>query len=176
MEELQEEMKRVQKLIEDEKSMLDTLHEAQKVLGETKDMTEINQSIENADQTNKKANDRERYCTLQTEAQSKDFELQKNADALDALREEKKAMIKGAPMPIPGMEFSENDGVIIDGILFDQYSTAQQLKMACRIATSVNPTLKVIYIKDGSLLDGNSLKEMEQFGEEQGYQIFIERV
>lgn len=176
MEELKEEMKRVEKLVEDETSILATLHDAQKVLWEGYDMHIINVKIENADEINKKANDRERYCTLQTEAQSKDFELQKNADALDALREEKKAMIKNAKMPIPGMEFSENDGVIIDGILFDQYSSAQQLKMACRIATSVNPTLKVIYIKDGSLLDEQSLKEMEQFWEEQGYQIFIERV
>lgn len=174
--ETQEKLKKLEQKSIDEQSLLQTLNEASKVLWEKLPTEEIESKIQNADQTNKKANDRERYCTLQTEAQSKDFELQKNSDALDALREEKKAMIKSAPMPIPWMEFSENDGVIIDGILFDQYSSAQQLKMACRIATSVNPTLKVIYIKDGSLLDTNSMKEIEQFAETEWYQIFCERV
>lgn len=173
---IKEEILKLQNMLKEEEDMLETNEEALSILGETRDLSEINQMIASADEINKKAMERQRYCQLTQEAQQKEVELQKQADKLEELRMSKNEMIKNANMPIPWMKFNENDWVIINNILFDQYSSAEQLKMACKIATSVNPTLKVIYIKDGSLLDSNSMKEMEEFAEKEQYQIFIERV
>lgn len=173
---IKEEILKLQNMLKEEEDMLETNEEALSILGDTRDLSEINQMIASADEINKKAMERQRYCQLTQEAQQKEVELQKQVDKLEELRMSKNEMIKNANMPIPWMKFNENDWVIINNILFDQYSSAEQLKMACKIATSVNPTLKVIYIKDGSLLDSNSMKEMEEFAEKEQYQIFIERV
>lgn len=48
--------------------------------------------------------------------------------------------------------------------------------MASRIATFTNPELKVIVIKDGSLLDDDSTAEIEKFAADNGYQIYMEVV
>lgn len=176
VEHLKQELQRIQSELKEEEWYLETLIQAHEVIGTFIDTTEIQQKIGNADEINQKASQRERYKELQEVTTAKEVELTKQATILDDLREKRKEMVKKADMPIDWMEFSEADGVIINGILFDQYSSAEQLKFACNIATSTNPALRVIYIKDGSLLDTNSMKEIEQFAETEWYQIFCERV
>lgn len=176
IEELEEKLKEYKKTKQDDESYLQTLQEAHKMIWEKLPTEEIEEKIRNADAINAKATVRERYKEIQAQATQKEVELTKQATLLEELREKKKEMIKNADMPIDGMEFTEADGVIINGILFDQYSSAEQLKFACKIATATNPHLRVIYIKDGSLLDSKSMEEMEQFANKEWYQIFIERV
>ena len=161
VEHLKQELQRIQSELKEEEWYLETLIQAHEVIGTFIDTTEIQQKIGNADEINQKASQRERYKELQEVTTAKEVELTKQATILDDLREIRKGMVKKAVMPIDWMEFSEADGVIINGILFDQYSSAEQLKFACNIATSTNPALRVIYIKDGSLLDTKSMKEIE---------------
>lgn len=174
--ELKQELEKIQKELQEEEWYLETLLQAHEMIWPFQDLTEIQAQINNADAINAKATAWERYTELQAIATQKEVELTKQATLLEELRDQKKAMIKNADMPIPGMEFTEADGVIINGILFDQYSSAEQLKFACKIATATNPHLRVIYIKDGSLLDSKSMEEMEQFANQEWYQVFIERV
>lgn len=176
VENLRQELQRIQAELKEEEWFLETLLQAQETIGDFIDPTEVQTQIRNADEINQRASQRERYKELQEVTTAKEVELTKQATILDELREKRKEMVTQADMPIDWMEFSEADGVIINGILFDQYSSAEQLKFACKIATSTNPALRVIYIKDGSLLDTNSMKEIEQFAETEWYQIFCERV
>lgn len=105
---------------------------------------------------------------------------QKTYDDLDAKveakRKEKDDMIKSAKMPIENMIFTEADWIIVNWIPFSQHSTWQQLIMACKIATFTNPDLKVIVIKDWSLLDDKSVEEISKFAEENEYQVYMEIV
>lgn len=171
-----QELEQLKQKLKDEKSLLDTLMESKATIGDTLSTEEIEEQIKNADSINQKAAAWERYVELENTKIWKEVELTKQATALDELREKKKQMITEAKMPIENMEFSEADGVIINNILFDQYSSAEQLKFACKIATATNPALRVIYIKDGSLLDAKSMLEIEQFAEAEWYQVFCERV
>lgn len=173
---LKQELEKIQKELQEEEWYLETLVQAHEMIWSFQDMTEIQEQINKADEINAQATAWERYTELQATATQKEVELTKQATLLDEMREKKKEMIKNADMPIDGMEFTETDGVIINGILFDQYSSAEQLKFACKIATATNPHLRVIYIKDGSLLDSKSMEEMEQFANKEWYQVFIERV
>lgn len=77
---------------------------------------------------------------------------------------------------IKGIDFNERDGVVLEGRPLSTYSTAEQIITACRIATFSNPLLKVISIKDGSLLDETNMKKLREFAAANDYQIFIERV
>lgn len=145
-------------------------------LGEKKPLEELREKANKAAEINRQAEQWEKYKEMRQKSLDADTMLAGNKEKLEELRGKKKDMIATAQMPIDDMEFSEKDGVIIKDIPFDQYSSAQQLKMACKIATATNPLLKVIYIKDGSLLDEKSMQEMEEFAEKEWYQIFIERV
>lgn len=89
--------------------------------------------------------------------------------------EAKRAAISAAKMPIAGLGFGE-DTVLLNGVPFDQASDAEQLRASVAIAAALNPKLRVIRIRDGSLLDDGAMKWLAQFAAELDMQIWIERV
>lgn len=83
--------------------------------------------------------------------------------------------IAAAKMPIDGLSLSDGR-VFLNGIPFDQSSGAEQLRTSVAIAMAANPKLKVIRIKDGSLLDEDRMAIIEGMARGNGYQVWIERV
>ena len=143
---------------------------------EKKDESYLKEVIWWADLQNQQAQKYQDYLKAKERVEAD----QKNYDDLDAwveeLRKSKDTMIKSAKMPIENMMFTEKDWIIINWIPFSQHSTWQQLIMACKIATFTNPDLKVIVIKDWSLLDDNSVDEVARFAEDNDYQVYMELV
>jgi hypothetical protein len=62
------------------------------------------------------------------------------------------------------------------GLPFDQASSAEQLRVSVAIAMAAHPKLRVLRIKDGSLLDERSLAMLEEMAEAADYQVWVERV
>ncbi len=52
----------------------------------------------------------------------------------------------------------------------------EQLRASVAIAAAMSPELRVIRIRDGSLLDDGGMKLLAAFAEERDFQIWIERV
>lgn len=104
---------------------------------------------------------------------------QKEADTLTASLNDRAALklkaIQESKMPITGLTLGEGD-VLFNDIPFVQLSAAEQLRVSVAIAMSANPKLKIIRIKDGSLLDDDSLKMIQEMSGEKQYQVWIERV
>ena len=78
-------------------------------------------------------------------------------------------------MPIEGLGWNETE-VSYKNIPFEQLSGAEQLKISMAIAMASNPKLKVVLIKDGSLLDQDNLKVIEEMAKEKDWQVWIESV
>jgi hypothetical protein len=87
----------------------------------------------------------------------------------------KTAAIAAAKMPIDGLSL-ESGRVMFNGIPLDQGSSAEQLRVSTAIAMSSNPELRVIRIKDGSLLDPDGMAMVKEMAKENDFQIWIERV
>jgi hypothetical protein len=66
--------------------------------------------------------------------------------------------------------------VLYQGIPFIQGSAAEQLRVSMAIAMASNPKLKVILIRDGSLLDADNLKVIEEMARDKDFQVWIEAV
>jgi hypothetical protein len=94
---------------------------------------------------------------------------------MDARTAERTAAIARAAMPVAGLSFTE-DGVILNGIPFGQASSAQQLRVSCALAMAANPTLRVLRIKDGSLLDDDSLALVAAMAAAHDFQVWVEIV
>lgn len=93
-----------------------------------------------------------------------------------ASRERQKvAAIAAAKLPIESITLGDGC-VLLNGVPFDQASDAEQLKASCALAMAGNPTLKVIRVRDGSLLDEEGLALLGTMAEERGFQVWIERV
>lgn len=81
-----------------------------------------------------------------------------------------------AKMPIQGLSFGESMEVLYNGLPFQQASSAEQLRVSVAIAMAMNPTLRVLRIKDGSLLDDASLAMLAAMVEAADFQCWIEVV
>ena len=87
----------------------------------------------------------------------------------------KAAAISLAKMPVAGLSLGDGE-VMLNELPFEQASDAERLKVSIAIAMAMNPKLRVIRIRDGSLLDENSMKAIAEMAHEGGYQFWVERV
>jgi hypothetical protein len=101
------------------------------------------------------------------------------ADALTAgmlaRQAAKRAAIAAAQMPVPGLDFGVSE-ILLNGLPFDQASDAERLRASIDIAIAQNPKLRVLRIRDGSLLDSDGMKLVEQKAADHGFQVWVEVV
>ena len=95
--------------------------------------------------------------------------------AIAVIDASKARAIAEANMPVAGLGFDES-GVTFGGVPFSQASSAEQIRVSLGMAMAMNPTLRVIRIMDGSLLDSDSLAAITDAAEEHDFQIFLEMV
>jgi len=94
---------------------------------------------------------------------------------LKAHDEKKEEALGRAEFPVPGLSFND-EGVLYNGIPFAQCSSSEQLKVAVAIAMTANPDLRVIQIREGSLLDRESLDVIAELAGANDYQVWAEVV
>jgi len=78
-------------------------------------------------------------------------------------------------MPVEGLAF-DPDGVTYQGVPFSQCSAAEQMRVSMAVALAMNPSLRVCLIRDGSLLDSDSLEIIREMAEAADAQVWLERV
>ena len=104
------------------------------------------------------------------EAKSKDL-----TESIEAREKVKAAAITGAKLPIADITFGD-DQVLYKALPFDQASSAEQLRVSVAIAMAANPKLRVLRIKEGSLLDESGMQILREMTEAADYQCWIETV
>jgi hypothetical protein len=92
-----------------------------------------------------------------------------------ALDKEKADGLAAADFPIKGLAFDE-DGVTFNDVPFAQASSAERLRVSTAMCMALNPELRVLYIRDGSLLDDSNLDLIGRMAEANDFQIWVERV
>ena len=106
-------------------------------------------------------------------------DAQRNAEActeqIDECRASIQTAIESAEMPVPGLSL-DHGAVTLNGHPLEQASDAEQLRVSCAIAMRGEHKLRVIRVRDGSLLDGDSLDVLRKTAAEHDYQVWIERV
>lgn len=94
---------------------------------------------------------------------------------IEAIDKNKESVLSSAKFPIAGLSFDEN-GVTYQGIPFAQASGAQQLRISVAMSAALNPKLRVMIVRDGSLLDAKSMTLLAELAAEHNLQVFVERV
>lgn len=88
----------------------------------------------------------------------------------------KRERIAGAQFPVPGLSLDEEGAVVYNGVPFEQASSAEQLRVSVALAMAANPKLRILRVKDGSLLDEKSLALIAEMVTANDYQLWLERV
>mgnify|MGYP000882104858 CR=1 FL=1 len=95
--------------------------------------------------------------------------------SIEAVDQRKRKALAEAELPVEGLGF-DDDGLTFNGQPFKQASAAEQLQVSISIAMAANPNLRIMLIRDGSLLDVDSLAMVEQLAEKHDFQVWIEIV
>ena len=113
-------------------------------------------------------------------AQGIEAKAKAKTDRLDELTEEKAKRIAAVEMPVDGLGIDTERGVLFNNVPFKQAATGDQTEVSCALGMAANPKLRVLRIKDGSLLDAlhmERIRKMAEAGRGRGsYQFWIERV
>lgn len=148
-------------------------------LAKTEDMqtalASVKQRITMADETNRKARENKYRASLAAKLEDKRAESQQLGDEIRALDAAKATKIAAAAFPIDGLTISD-DGVLYNGIPLSQASAAEQLRVSVAIGIAANPKLRVMLIRDGSLLDDDSLAMVASMAQDADTQVWLERV
>jgi hypothetical protein len=134
----------------------------------------LREALNNAEAHNKKAEEVKRYKDVELRLETKSKESLGFDRQIEAKKLEKEAIILMSDLPIEGLGVEED--ITYNGIPFKQLSSAEQIKVSSLIGMSMNPELRVMFIKDGSLLDDVSFEELNKLAEEMDYQVWVEVV
>lgn len=94
---------------------------------------------------------------------------------MGARQKDKEAKIAAAKLPVPELGFGENE-ILLAGVPFNQASDAEQLRASIAMAMALNPKIRVIRVRDGSLLDDESMAMLHKMADELDYQVWVETV
>lgn len=143
------------------------------------DVTALRHKIDEAQKENARkemqVRQREALAAAKQELNSTLTESTRLSDAITARTQQVTDAIGNATMPIPGLSFGDGE-VLYNGIPLDQASQAERIRVSFAVAMAANPKLKVVFIRDGSLLDESNLALVAEMAEEHGYQVWIEKV
>jgi DNA repair exonuclease SbcCD ATPase subunit len=115
------------------------------------------------------------YNELNALFQKAQAEVEAKSKEIDALAQLKVDTIKKAKFPVAGLGFDES-GVTFNEIPFAQCAASEQLRISMAIAMALNPKLRIIRILDGSLLDEDNLKVLQETAKENDFQVWCEVV
>lgn len=148
---------------------------AEAVEGADIDCQPIREQMRTVEDTNRKVRENAARARVAADLVAVQERAGRLSTAIEEIDEQKASALESAEFPVEGLSFDE-DGVSFDGIPLDQCSSAEQLRISVAMGIAANPELKVLLIRDGSLLDPDSLRMIAEMAEGAGAQVWIERV
>lgn len=144
-------------------------------LPEATDTAQLTKAISEANVANAEAVKQEQRDALVATATQHENAATALTAAMEARTEHKNAAIAAAKFPVEGLSLG-NEEVLIGGLPFAQAAASQKIKTSVALAMALNPTIRVIRIEDGSLLDTDTMRTIAGMAKDHDYQIWVETV
>lgn len=144
-------------------------------VGDDIDTSELAAALENVEETNRRiqANlDREK---AEEDAEAAAAEYQNLTDRLEDIREQKKALLDGAKLPLPGLSV-EDGKLLYQGQAWDNMSGSERLIVSAAIVKELNPECGFVLMDRLEQLDLHTLQIFGKWLEDQGLQVIATRV
>lgn len=107
---------------------------------------------------------------------AKQAEAEKLTEDIKSIDAQKSDLLASANYPVPGLAIAPEGGITLNGFPIEQASAAEALKTGVAICVAMNPDFPVALIRDGSLLDDETLAMVAQFATDHNCQVWVERV
>lgn len=136
----------------------------------------VQAQLRKAERLNAQVRENRAYAEAKGKMESLAKASEEMTDTLARLDAEKQARIASAKYPVDGLGFGEDGVVIFGGVPLSQASQAEQIRVSMAIGLALNPELRVVLIRDASLLDARSLALVAEMAEHADAQVWLERV
>ncbi|MCU0864194.1 MAG: AAA family ATPase [Planctomycetes bacterium] len=169
--ELEAAERRLAETIEDDVRLQAEMREAKEI-----DTAPILARMQDAEDVNRKVREnhqRQDLAVRVAELEGAAGELTSQIEAIDQQRAD---AIAKAPMPVPGLGFDAAGIVTLNGLPLEQASAAERLRVSVAIGLAMNPRLRVLLIRDASLLDQRSMRMVAELASKAGAQLWVETV
>ena len=144
-------------------------------LGDEQDITALQEQLTRVEATNNDVRLKQRRRQIQGTLADTVAEAERMDEEIAAIDKRKADGLAAATFPVDGLGFG--DGIVTyQGVPFSQASSAEQIRVSLAMAMAANPTLRVIRILDGSLLDDDNMRVVTEMAVEHDFQVWIERV
>lgn len=131
--------------------------------------------LTDAEATNAKVRSNKTYALAAEELHNFEEQIEEQDALVTAAEEEKRSKLAEARFPVDGLGISDT-GVTYSGLPFAQASSSEQLRVSVMVGLALNPTLKVLLIRNGNMLDDDSLKIVGELAAQNGAQCWVEWV
>jgi DNA repair exonuclease SbcCD ATPase subunit len=137
------------------------------------DTTDIENQIGEAEEVNSKVRANATRADLGKKVADADAKWATLTAQIDELDKQKQATLTSVKFPVEGLGLDDN-GVTFNGLPFSQASRAEQLRVSLAIGIAMNPKLRVLFVRDGSLLDEDGLALIAKMADENDCQVWVE--
>jgi hypothetical protein len=171
-------MERSLQALRDRLAKAETFASRQAIIADTlqdEDVAEVEAQIRGAEMCNRAVRAKQERRQAEAEHAAKAKAADSLTERLEQIATEKQRLLAEAKWPVPGLGFSDS-GVAYNGLPFEQASGAEQLRVSVAIGAALNPSLRVLLVRDGSLLDQDSLALLAQLAAQYDAQVWLERV
>jgi DNA repair exonuclease SbcCD ATPase subunit len=147
--------------------------------GQIERLKEINSELARAGEHNRavfeaEASNKRRAAAAATVDQLEEQTAQQT-ELLAKLDAQKLEILASVGLPVEDLGIS-SDGLTLGDVPFAQASAAERLRVALALAMAASPNLDDIWIRDGALLDDDSLQLLAEHAEKAGKRCWVERV
>lgn len=144
-------------------------------LPEPVDVADLRKHLDTARAHNATGARAEEKARLSREAHEAEAEAKALTEAMDERELAKRMAIERAELPVDGLGFGDGE-ILLNGVPFNQASDAEQLRASVAIAMAANSKLRVIRVRDGSLLDSKSMALLAELADANDCQVWIETI
>jgi hypothetical protein len=139
------------------------------------EIAEADKVLETAQERNNDAMLYQRYLDTEAEITTARADVEKVESQIKEVETERARRLKEAKLPVEGLGF-DDDGLTFEGLPLARQSAGRSCEIYTAIAMALNPNLRVIFIRDASLLDKDMVASIMKLAQEKDYQVWLEKV
>lgn len=131
--------------------------------------------LETLEQDNQKVRENAARARVKKQLDEVEAESKAKTARLKAIEDEKAELLASARFPVDGLGFSDV-GPTFNGVPIEQIASSERIRLSCAIGFAQHPRLRLLLVKDGSLLDEQGMALLEELAEREDGLVIVERV
>jgi len=139
------------------------------------DVEDAQRRLSEVDTVNAAVASKQAWIAAETRALKHGATYAAESEAIEALDEKRREMLAAAEWPVDGLSI-EDGKVTLQGHPIENASQAERLRFGVALALAGDPEIPVVLVRDGSLLDDDSMELLADAVAERGGDLWIERV